>query len=256
MLSVYFSILALIFCYATIWFIISLILKRNDIADIAWGGGFALVTLSTLFMFAWHPTQILLSILIFIWSARLITHITVRNAGKKEDFRYKAWRDSWGKLFYIRSYLQVYLLQGFLLSIIAIPILVTAQNPRDLSIVSMLGLLIWSIGFLFEAVGDYQLLEFIRSKPKKNEILTSGLWQYTRHPNYFGEVAMWWGIYLIAFNAQYGLVMLLSPLTITYLILYVSGIPMLERKWDKNKKYQEYKKRTNAFFPWFPKSYK
>ena len=119
---------------------------------------------------------------------------------------------------------------------------------------AVIGILIWCVGYFFETVGDWQLDKFIKSKPEPGEILTSGLWKYTRHPNYFGEVTMWWALWLMVASLPMGYLALVSPIVITFLILKVSGIPMLEEKYAGNPKFEEYKKSTNAFFPSFPKS--
>jgi steroid 5-alpha reductase family enzyme len=117
----------------------------------------------------------------------------------------------------------------------------------------IIGLIIWLLGFVFESVGDHQLSKFKRKEENKGKIMTQGLWKYTRHPNYFGEVVMWWGIFLMALSVKNGWTAVVSPLLITFLLLKVSGITMLERKYAGNEEFQEYAKRTNAFFPWFPK---
>jgi steroid 5-alpha reductase family enzyme len=108
------------------------------------------------------------------------------------------------------------------------------------------------LGFYFEAVGDHQLDQFIKNQNNKGKIMDTGLWALTRHPNYFGEVTMWWGLYIVALSvgAWWSIV---SPIIITYLLLKVSGIPMLEAKYKDNPLYEAYKRRTNAFFPGRPK---
>ncbi len=244
-----------IFCYVSGWFIISLIKKRNDVADIAWGLGFVAIAF---FLFLTRiPTiqSVILFILIAIWGIRLALHIGLRSKGKPEDFRYKQWREEWGKSFVLRSYLQVYLLQGFFMLIISMPIIV-ASNATDQSTSPLIlaGSIIWLIGFAFEAIGDYQLMVFMKHKKNKSDIMQTGLWKYTRHPNYFGEVLLWWGIFIIVLPLQNGIWAIISPITISYLLLYVSGIPMLEAKYKNNEAFQAYKKRTSAFFPMLPKS--
>ncbi len=244
----------LIFIYASTWFIISLIVKRNDIADIAWGLGYVLLVIFFLLSEIGSARFYLVSSLVILWGFRLAFHVAYRNKGKKEDSRYARWRQEWGKIFYIRSYLQVYLFQGLLLILVASPVILTASHAQSsLGLLDYMGVVVWLIGFYFEAVGDYQLLKFIKNPVNKGKIMTKGLWRYTRHPNYFGEVTMWWGIFLIAVNSSSGLWALISPLTITILILFVSGIPLLEKKYEGNVEFDEYKKRTSAFFPLLPK---
>ncbi len=244
-----------IFCYVSGWFIISLIKQRNDVADIAWGLGF--VAIAFFLFLTKTPTlqSVILYLLIAIWGIRLALHIGLRSKDKPEDFRYKKWREEWGKSFVLRSYLQVYLLQGFFMLIISLPIIVVSIAAElNSNIYTYAGFFIWLIGFAFEAIGDYQLMIFVKNKKSKSDIMQTGLWKYTRHPNYFGEVLLWWGIFIIAFPMHYGIWAIISPITITYLLLYVSGIPMLEAKYKNNEAFQEYKKRTSAFFPMWPKN--
>ena len=139
--------------------------------------------------------------------------------------------------------------------IIAIPIIIAGISPvLAFNAYTYWGFIIWLIGFGFEAVGDYQLMIFIKHKKSKSDIMQTGLWKYTRHPNYFGEVMLWWGIFIIVLPFHNGLWAIISPITISYLLLYVSGIPMLEAKYKNNEQFQEYKKRTSAFFPMIPKN--
>lgn len=241
--------------YMTLWFGISIIVKRNDIADIAWGPGFIIVALCLIISSqTYHPRLLLASLLTFLWGMRLAIHIFIRNKNKKEDFRYLAWRKEWGAWFYIRTYLQVFLLQGVFMLLISMPVITLSLYPgNSISVLDVVGVCVWIVGFLFETIGDLQLSRFIANSRNKKKIMTKGLWQYTRHPNYFGEVTVWWGIFLIASSSPLWFIALLSPLTISFLILKVSGIPLLEKKYEGNKEFELYKKRTNAFFPWFPK---
>jgi steroid 5-alpha reductase family enzyme len=254
MLATIFQIGLFICCYVSVWFIISLLIKRNDIADIAWGLGFVAIVI---FLFITQTSTLqsnIVYILTLIWGIRLAIHIGFRTKGKPEDFRYKKWRDEWGKYFVLRSYLQVYLLQGFFMWIISAPIIVvsTVKNQTTSPLI-LAGSIIWLVGFLFESIGDYQLMLFVKRKQNKSDIMQTGLWKYTRHPNYFGEVLVWWGIFIMVLPLQYGIWAIMSPITISFLLLYVSGIPMLEAKYKDNLAFQDYKKRTSAFFPMLPK---
>lgn len=242
-----------IFCYMILWFIVSLIVRRNDIADIAWGLGFIIVAWVSWSM---RMNEVLSPILLFvvgIWGFRLATHIYLRNRTKKEDKRYKKWREEWGDSFLVRSFFQVFMLQGFLLLLVSLPVMIAAlKNNYDLRFL-VVGFTVWIIGFFFESVGDYQLSQFLSDPNNKGRIMTSGLWAYTRHPNYFGEVTQWWGIWLMILPVSLWWIALLGPLTITVLILKISGIPMLEKHWQTNKEFQVYKKKTSAFFPMPPR---
>ncbi len=251
----YYLILAVeLFLYMSLWFIISLLKKRNDIADIAWGLGFVLLSWSGGLLAGFSLRSLIINALITVWGFRLAWHIYLRNHNKPEDYRYQTWRKEW-KNFYLRSYLQIYMLQGLFLYLIVSPVLFinhslfTGFQPRDI-----VGLVVWVIGFYFESVGDYQLKQFITNSANKGKLMDQGLWRYSRHPNYFGEVAQWWGIFIIALSIPFGFITIIGPVTITMLILFVSGIPLLEKKYSGRKDFEEYKKRTSVFFPLLPRS--
>lgn len=253
-MSSFLNIAILIFIYMNLWFLIAIIKKRNDLADIAWGLGFILITIYSLLN---NPSlrMIFLSILIVLWGLRLSIHILIRNRNKNEDYRYKKWREDWGKYWIIKSYFQVFIIQGLFMFLISTPIIISgiSKNNNSLGIVDFAGLIIWIIGFYFETIGDWQLSKFKSNPKNKGKIMKYGLWKYTRHPNYFGEVTMWWGIFLISILSGYWYISIISPLTITFLILKVSGIPMLEAKYKGNIEFEEYKNKTSAFFPLLPK---
>lgn len=240
--------------YATMWYGISLAAKRNDVADIAWGLGYVLLASIYLGGGEGSGRLALMSGLVIVWGLRLATHIFLRNIKKSEDPRYGKWRREWGKWFYVRSYLQVFVLQMVLLLMIISSVMIVADNAQPaLTWVNYVGVVVWAIGFFFEVVGDYQLGQFIKNPDNKGEIMDQGLWRYTRHPNYFGEVTMWWGLYLIAFGTPYWWLAIVSPLTISILILFVSGIPSVEKRYAGNKAFEAYKKRTSIFIPLPPK---
>ncbi len=252
----YYPILILIlFGYMSFWFVVSLVKKRNDVADVAWGLGFVLMTWVSFFLAGTSGLRgMLVGVLVSIWGLRLAWHIHSRNKGKAEDYRYQEWRKEWGKWFYPRSYLQVYLLQGALLFLIASPVVrINTAAGTVLGWLDMLGLAVWLVGFYFEAVGDAQLNRFIKNPANKGKLMQSGLWAYTRHPNYFGEVTQWWGIWLLALSVSNGWLSIIGPITITFLILKVSGVPMLEKKMAQHPDFAEYKRKTSAFIPMIPK---
>lgn len=237
--------------YMTMWFLVAWVSRRNDLADIAWGIGFIVVTLFSLQQFgSFTPLQTLLAVVVTLWGVRLALHIGTRFA-KKEDFRYANWRKEWGKWVVLRSYGQVFLLQGCILLVVATPMMIanTTDTSNSLAWNSLLGLVIWALGFFFEAIGDLQLRLFIKNPNNKGKIMTEGLWQYTRHPNYFGEVTQWWGVFVMMVHLPFGWLGIVGPLMISFMILKVSGIPMLEKKYDDNAEFQMYKKQTSAFFP-------
>ena len=239
-----------LFLYANLWYFISVYKKRNDIADIAWGIAYIVVCLFIFFKYETGFYFKLLFLLISLWGVRLSLHIFIRNKDKKEDFRYNAWRQDWGKWFYIRSYFQVYILQASIALVIMLPILYSVDVKAEFSITSCFGILIWISGFSIQSLADYQLLKFVKTeKKKKGEFLQSGLWKYSRHPNYFGEIVMWWAICLILLPVSTHWIIFISPITITLLLIFVSGIPMLEKRYQGNEKFQEYKKRTSVLIP-------
>lgn len=252
----YYVILAsVLFVYMSAWFVVSIIKKRNDVADVAWSLGFILLAWTSLFFSGDFGVRgLLATILVSIWGLRLAIHIYKRNRGKAEDFRYLAWRKAWGAWFYPRSFAQVYLLQGFFLFLIVLPVLLMNNGVgSSLSWLDIAGVAAWLFGFLFEAIGDAQLAQFIKNPSNKGKLMQSGLWAYTRHPNYFGEVTQWWGIWLIALAVPNGFWTIISPLAITVLIIKVSGIPMLEKKMAEHPDFAKYKRRVSIFLPSFPR---
>jgi steroid 5-alpha reductase family enzyme len=254
MLTAFIHCVIIIFVYATVWFAIAVYKKRNDVADIAWGLGY-IITCGYLFII--YPASsvlILLYALVILWGLRLSLHIYTRNKNKSEDFRYKTWREEWGKSFYLRSYLQVFLLQGFFLLIIISPVIhaAVAESLRW-NFFTWLGLCCWIIGFYFQALADWQLSVFKSSQKNKGLIIQTGLWKYSRHPNYFGEMLMWWGIFIVTIPFSNSFYFIVSPLTITLLLAFVSGVPMLEKKYKGNPAFEDYKKRTSVLIPMPPR---
>jgi steroid 5-alpha reductase family enzyme len=243
--------LTVIMAYMAVWFCLGQALRRNDVADIAWGIGFIVMAVSAMvFTENVTPRGLLITCIVVLWGVRLSSHVFLRNLGKQEDPRYRKWRKDWGKHAVIRAFFQVFLLQGVLIIIISLPVTIVITAERSpLSLLDILGVCIWFVGFAFETVGDYQLMRYKRNPANQGKIMTQGLWRYTRHPNYFGEVALWWGVYLIAVSVPLGWATILGPITITCLILKVSGIPLLEERYKDNPEFQMYKRRTSAFFP-------
>jgi len=248
--------LAVALVYASVWFVVAVRLRRNDVADIAWGGGFLVLAVAGQAAAGpAAPRGLLLLGLVALWGLRLSLHIGRRSRGQAEDARYRRWREEWGRHATLRAYFQVFLLQGVLMVVVLLPVtFVQAAPGAELTVLDGVGAAVWLVGFLFETVGDLQLARFRRDPGRRGRILTSGLWRYTRHPNYFGEVTLWWGVWLIACAAPGGWQSLLGPATITALILWVSGIPLLEQRYAGNPEFADYQRRTSAFFPLPPKS--
>ena len=243
-----------IFFYMTSLFVLAQIHRDNSIADVAWGPGFILVAWTTLLInVSFAPRQLIAAALILIWGTRLAVRIHLRNRGKGEDIRYRNWRETWGKAFVIRSYFQVFILQGCILLMNIAPILViNTYDAGKLGVLDVFAVLLWVLGFSFESIADWQLDRFIADPNSRGNIMDRGLWRYSRHPNYFGEVTMWWGIYCLALSVPWGWISIIGPLTITGSILFVSGIPMTEKLMAKTPGFAAYKKRTSVFIPWFP----
>ncbi len=249
-----------VFLYMSLIFLISLVKKNASIVDIAWGAGFLVVLLVSLLTepeFSEQLTgrKLLVLILVAVWGLRLSWHIYQRNKGKPEDFRYAAWREKWGKWFTLRSYFQIFMLQGFLMFLIVLPALFIMGQPeaKAWTILDLIGITVWLTGFVFEARADYELKKFKSDPANKGKIIRTGLWRYSRHPNYFGEAVMWWGIFFLGLNVKFGWAGIISPVTITLLLTRVSGVPMLEKKYAGNPEYEAYKAVTSAFFPLPPR---
>jgi steroid 5-alpha reductase family enzyme len=238
----------------------SVAIKNASIADTFWGLGFVLVAWIT---FAgadgYLGRRLLITLLVTAWGLRLALHIGMRSWGKGEDRRYQAWRRQYGERFWWVSLFTVFLLQGVLLWLISLVSQAGQWSPKPDRFIWLdgVGLFLWTVGFLFEAVGDFQLAAFKKDSANRGRVMNQGLWRYTRHPNYFGECLMWWGIFLITLATPGAFWTIVSPLTITYLLLKVSGVTLLERTIVETRpEYRDYQERTSAFIPWFPKRVK
>jgi len=195
----------------------------------------------------------LLLTLVTIWALRLSAHITVRNHGEAEDRRYQAIRRNNEPHFWLKSIYIVFGLQAVLAWFVAMPAVAAAASPTPLGWLDAIAVAVWAIGMLFEVAGDWQLMRFQRERDSRDQVLDTGLWRYTRHPNYFGEALLWWGIYLLAVSAG-GWWTLASPLLMTVLLLRVSGVALLEKDIaDRRPAYRDYIRRTSAFIPLPPK---
>lgn len=248
----------LIFIYFFLFFIVATIIKDNSIVDMGWGIGFVLVAVYLFFQTKQYAPLAVITVLTSIWGIRLFYHILKRNHRKGEDFRYRKWREEWGKYVVPRAFLQVFMLQGAFMYIISLSAILTAEQAKkpteEMNLLLLgIGVGIWCLGFCFEALGDYQLKRFIGNPSNKGLLMNQGLWKYTRHPNYFGEAILWWGIFLIALSGGASVFAILSPITITMLLLFVSGVPLLEKAMKDRPGYQEYSRKTSVFIPWFPK---
>lgn len=249
--------IALIFAYMNFLFILAVILKNNSIVDIAWGIGFILISISCLY--SKTPNSILIKVLlamVSLWGIRLAIYIFIRNFGKGEDYRYRQWRLEWGNKVLIRSYFQVFILQGSIMLLISSPILMVSMQDENqinnpLGPFQYLGLMVWLFGLGFETISDFQLYQYKSNPSNIGKIMKTGLWRLSRHPNYFGEALVWWGIFIFTSNIGWSWISIISPIVMTYLLRKVSGVDLLEKKYSENMEYQEYAQKTPAFVPYF-----
>lgn len=255
-LGVYATGLTVILVLMALLWLISLRLQDASIVDIFWGMGFVILVW---IYFALSPEgalprKLLISALVTVWGMRLSFHILIRNWGRGEDFRYRKWRQEAGAAWWWQSLWRVFFLQGVLLWIISFPLLAAQRLSLSarLTIFDFLGIAVWLFGFFFEAVGDYQLSRFRAKAENRGKVLDRGVWRYTRHPNYFGDAAQWWGYYLIAVAAG-GWWSVFSPILMTFLLVRVSGAALLEKTLETRPGYREYVERTSAFIPWLPR---
>ena len=239
---------------------ISLALKNVTIVDSMWGLGFPIIAWLTFFLSdGYVARKTIIIFLVTIWGLRLSIYLTWRNWGKGEDPRYQKMRERAGNRFWIKSLYMVFLLQAVLMWLISLSLQYgqMVSYPAGITLWDLAGIVFWVLGFFFQAVGDWQLAKFKAKPENRGRVMSRGLWAYTRHPNYFGEALMWWGIFLITTAVPYGWWTILSPLIITYLLLKVSGIPMTENVIKKSRPgYEAYIKNTNSFIPWFSKKNK
>lgn len=244
--------LATVFVYMTGLWLLALRLKNNGIADIGWGIGFVLIGLTyALGISKVSFSQGLMLFLVALWAFRLSGYIWWRGRGKGEDFRYANWRKEWGNSVVWRSFLQVFLLQGAIMIVVATPIHSIFSNPdTQVNPTLVFGAVVAVFGIGFEAVADQQMVKFKGNPANKGQIMQHGLWKLSRHPNYFGEAVTWWGFGLMAMPSWWALV---GPVVITFLLLRVSGVTLLEKKYEGDARYASYIKRTSAFVPWWPK---
>jgi len=247
----------IILVLVTLLWIWSVIIKNVSIVDIFWGFGFVVVNTFYVFMSGELNTRkILILTLVGIWGLRLAIYLAWRNIGKGEDFRYKEFRRNYGpKRYWWFSYFQTFLLQGVLIMIISLPLLGinSSTSSGDLNLLDFLGIIVWLIGFAFEAGGDFQLARFKRDFANKGKVLNTGFWKYTRHPNYFGDAVVWWAyaIFSIAAGSYWQII---GAVVMTLLIIKISGVALLEKTLNNTKpEYREYIRKTSSFFPWFPK---
>lgn len=256
--------LAVAWAVVTATFLLARRRARYDLIDSVWGAGFAVIAVVT-FALSWVANggaggvAVVITLLTVVWGARLSVHIHRRNHGRSEDPRYveMAARATGDPA--VRMYFRVYLTQALVMWFVSLPVQFAQLGPAPgrfatLGVLSGVGGVVWAVGFVFEAVGDEQLRRFKADPMNAGRVLDTGLWRYTRHPNYFGDACVWWGLYLLACHHVWGVVTILSPVVMTLLLAAGTGKPLLERAMrEKRPDYAAYVDRTSGFFPLPPR---
>ena len=254
-MDIFLFLLVSVFIYQMMWWFFSVLKRDNSWVDVAWGIGFLVISLLAFFQsYTFLSTlKIIVLVLILVWGVRLSLHLLLRKlAYPGEDKRYKEIRKTWGDNTALFSLFSIFWLQGLFMFIILLPVLwVMGSDVQTVSSLSFAGVFIWLFGFLFEVVADFQLAEF-KKHHKKDHIMNKGLWRYSRHPNYFGEATLWWGMWLIVIGSGAPLWTVIGPITITFLLLWVSGVTLLEKHYHGHAGYHAYQKKTSSFVPWIP----
>lgn len=249
------GLLVIIAAMFSLW-LLSLLVRDASIVDIFWGPGFVITGWYYFFVTDGDPLRKgIMVLLVTIWGLRLGIYLAHRNLGKGEDFRYARWRRNNGQKWWWLSFFRVFLLQGIVMWLVSAPLLAAqiATQPAAPILTDILGIVVWLVGFIFEAGGDWQLMRFKADESNKGKVLNTGFWRYTRHPNYFGDAVQWWGFYLIALGGG-GAATILSPVLMTFFLMRVSGVVMLEKSLKKSRPgYEDYIQNTSAFIPMPPR---
>ena len=237
----------LLFCH--LFFVIGVVKKNYAVMDIGWGIGFIMIALIAYFHYPISPRNALSLVLVTIWGLRLAIYLIKRNSGKPEDPRYNQYRKEWGKNANLHAYFKVYLFQGLLMFIIATPFIFgMKQEVKAMTVINYLGLAVWIMGIGFESYAD-TYLSWYKKQPKfKGTICMSGPWRISRFPNYFGEISLWYGMYLLNFDLVTSWT-IISPIVLSALIIKVTGIPFMEKKYKDNPEYQAYAARVPRLIP-------
>jgi steroid 5-alpha reductase family enzyme len=247
----------LVFALVTALWAVSVALRDTSIVDIFWGSGFVVVAgVGFALADGSYDRRLLLAALVTAWGLRLTLHLARRNLGKGEDYRYAAMRRRHGDRWPLRSLAIVFWLQGILIWVVSLPVQVamTDSTPAGLGVLDWVGTGVWAVGLTFEAVGDQQLARFKADPANRGKVMDSGLWRYTRHPNYFGDFCVWWGIWLVALATGRAWWTVVGPAVMSVLLIRVSGAAPLERSLSRRREgYTDYVARTSPFFPWPPR---
>lgn len=246
--------------FMSVMFLAARKIGRYDLVDAAWGMSFISVALTSFLLqpgeWLEPDLQLLVTVLVIVWGGRLSWHILRRiQRTTEEDPRYVELRKTWRGNVAANIYIRIYLLQAVLALLICVPVIhINLFADNGITPLAWVGVAVWAVGFFFEAVGDRQLRDFVSRPANKGKIMDRGLWRYTRHPNYFGELTQWWGIFLMCLTTPFGFVGIIGPVLISYLILYVSGIPLNEKRFEGRPGWARYKARTSGLIPLPPRS--
>ena len=236
--------------------LLSVIIKNASIVDIVWGAGFAITSwVLALTVEGDSGRQLLLAIMVGVWGTRLALYLAKRNIGHGEDWRYKAMRKKAGKKFTYSSLVTVFGLQGALMWVVSLPVQFgNGDSSPGVGPLAVIGIMVWLVGLSFEAIGDFQLARFKKDPNNAGKVMDQGLWSLTRHPNYFGDALLWWGIGIVGAETGSGVIGFIGPVAMTFFLLRISGVPMLERSLSRRREgYAEYAARTSQFIPRPPK---
>lgn len=237
---------------------ISIRKQRLTVVDTAWGLGFVAIAVVSLFVTGYGDgmpgPQVFLLVLVLVWGVRLAAHLNSRNAKGPEDPRYQQLADADGRSFAHVALRRVFVPQGVAMWLVATPVMVGMNNVGTIGWLGWLGLVVWVIGMVFETVGDYQLSRFKKNPDNEGKLMDQGLWKYTRHPNYFGDACVWWGIWIVAASSWAGVATIIGPIAMTFFLTKVTGAALNEKGMrDSKPGYDEYVRRTSGFIPMPPK---
>ncbi|CAB4925450.1 unannotated protein [freshwater metagenome] len=242
----------------TVTFAAAKVAGRHSVIDVTWGAGFALIAVVSWVLSAGDgdaTQRAVVAVMTVLWGLRLASHIERRGRGKGEDPRYEelmARAPAGRETFHVVT--RVYLTQAVVMWFVSLPVQVAMYETGGLGVLAVLGVVVWAIGLTFEAVGDRQLAAFARDPASKGQVMDRGLWRYTRHPNYFGDACVWWGIWLVAAQELPGLLTVLSPVAMTFFLVFGTGKALLEKGMaDRRPGYTDYVRRTSGFFPLPPR---
>lgn len=245
--------------FAAAMFLVARAIRRYDLVDAVWGWLFIIAAVASYAMQSGDvmtfDVQTVVTLLVIIWGVRLSTHILRRiSSTNEEDPRYVELRKKWRGNVTLNIFLRVYVLQAVLALVIALPVLaINLRGNGTWSVLAVVGIAVWAAGFICESIADKQLASFISKSANKGKIMQTGLWRYSRHPNYFGELTQWWGIFVIALTVPGGWITFFGPLLLTYLIIFVSGVALSEKRFEGRAGWAAYQQRTSVLLPLPPK---